>query len=115
MQERTISDNEIPSSRPLLDKETKANARKINFMTIAANFYPVTSAIAMRDTNSERQVTVMNDRAQGGSADLSQNSTIELMQNRRDLEDDNKGLGEALNETDKDEIMNMIMARDKKM
>ena len=41
----------------------------------------------------------MNDRAQGGSADLSQNSTIELMQNRRLLWDDDKGVDEALNET----------------
>ena len=80
-------------------------------MTIAANFYPVTSAIAMRDTNSERQVTVMNDRAQGGSADLSQSSTIELMQNRRDLDDDNKGLAEPLNETDKDGLGLRVSAK----
>ena len=43
----------------------------------------------------------MNDRVQGGSDDFSQSSTIELMQNRRDLDDDNKSLGEPLNETDK--------------
>ena len=29
---------------------------------IASNFYPVVSAIAMRDVSSGRQVTVMNDR-----------------------------------------------------
>ena len=30
---------------------------------IAGNFYPVTSAIAMRSSSSNLQVTVMNDRA----------------------------------------------------
>lgn len=41
----------------------------------------------------------MNDRAQGGSADI-RKGAIELMQHRRLTEDDNKGVGEALNETD---------------
>jgi len=34
----------------------------------------------------------MNDRAQGGSADLHDNNTIELMQNRVLLRDDDKGV-----------------------
>jgi hypothetical protein len=68
--------------------------------TIPGNYYPVTSAIAMRDVNSNIQVTILNDRPQGGSADLFLNNTIELMQQRRGLEDDGKGLGEPLNETD---------------
>jgi len=55
----------------------------------------------MRDFNgSNLQVTVMNDRAQGGSADLNSKASIELMQNRRITEDDNKGAVEPLNETD---------------
>lgn len=72
-----------------------------NFMTIAGNYYPVTSAIAMRDKSglSNVQVTVMNDRAQGGSADL-QKATIELMHHRRILKDDDLGVEEYLNETD---------------
>jgi hypothetical protein len=41
----------------------------------------------------------MNDRAQAGSAEL-RKSTIELMQHRRLLQDDNKGVQEFLNETD---------------
>lgn len=49
-----------------------------NFATIAANYFPVDSAIAVRNQN-DIQVTIMNDRAQGGSADLSEESTIELM------------------------------------
>lgn len=42
----------------------------------------------------------MNDRSQGGSADVATPNTIELMQNRRLLMDDGYGLGEALNERD---------------
>jgi hypothetical protein len=45
------------------------------------------------------QVTVMNDRAQGGSADLSK-SSIELMQQRRLTQDDNQEIFEILNEVD---------------
>jgi lysosomal alpha-mannosidase len=40
----------------------------------------------------------MNDRSQGGS--VIQEGTIELMQNRRLYFDDDRGVGEALNETD---------------
>jgi hypothetical protein len=71
------------------------------YNNISSNYYPVDSAIAVRDANSSRiQVTVMNDRAQGGSAGVSGNGTIELMQHRRTTEDDNKGVQEPLNETD---------------
>jgi len=45
---------------------------------ISNNYYPVTSAIAMRDEKLHRQVTIMPDRTQGGSASLI-NNTIELM------------------------------------
>ena len=51
----------------------------MNFATIAANYFPVDSAIAVRDAKSSLQVTIMNDRAQGGAADLSDEGTIELM------------------------------------
>jgi len=80
--------------------------------TIAGNYYPITSAIAMRDhkEGSNLQVTVMNDRTQGGAADL-QNATIELMQHRRGFGDDGKGNWEALNETDKDDIGIRVNAR----
>lgn len=56
----------------------------------------------MRDQNgSNIQVTIMNDRAEGGSADVSDKATIELMQNRRLTRDDDKGVKQALNEVDK--------------
>jgi len=45
--------------------------------------------------------TVMNDRAQGGSADLSDKGTIEIMQHRRQFMSDGRdSFDEALNETD---------------
>ena len=43
------------------------------------------------------QITVMNDRSQGGS--VLKAGSIELMQDRRLLFDDQRGLNEALNET----------------
>jgi hypothetical protein len=61
--------------------------------------YPITSAIAIRN-GTGTQVTLMNDRAQAGSADLSDKATIEMMQHRRILKDDGKGVSEPLNETD---------------
>jgi len=44
----------------------------------------------------------MNDRPQGGSADLTSPANIELIQNRRLLFDDDHGVAEALNETEAD-------------
>jgi len=70
--------------------------------TIAGNYYPIASAIAIRDTNASNiQVTIMNDRPQGGAGDVSDINTIELMQHRRLLADDDKGLpgSDTLNET----------------
>ena len=73
------------------------------FQNISSNYYPIDSAIAMRDQNgSNLQVTIMNDRAQGGSADVSGKAQIEIMQHRRLANDDNKGVIEQLNETDSD-------------
>jgi len=68
--------------------------QKITFNDIAGNYFPVDYAISMRDFsgNTSLQVTIMNDRAQGGSADLHDNNTIELMQNRVLLQDDDKGV-----------------------
>lgn len=56
----------------------------------------------MRDKNSNLQVTILNDRPQGGSADLNGKAEIELMQNRRTLFDDDNGVEESLNETEAD-------------
>ena len=69
-------------------------------MTVSNNYYPVTSAIAIRDKTSGAQVTVMNERAQGGTSLAS--GTIELMQHRRLLCMDSLNINEALNETQAD-------------
>ena len=73
---------------------------------ISSNYYPIQSAIAMRSdvkngssTKKPIQVTVMNERSQGGSAGL-QKGMIEMCHNRRTLKDDNRGVAEPLNETD---------------
>lgn len=85
----------------VLDKRPSFNFSSVQ--NVSSNYYPVNSAIAMRKISkgSLTQVTVMNDRSQGGSAQL-QNGTIELMHNRRLLKDDSRGVGEALNESDSD-------------
>lgn len=71
-----------------------------NYKTIGGNLVPVETAIMMRDQNqSNIQVTVMNDRTQGGMADM-EKGTIELMQERRSIQHDQKGLYEPLNDTD---------------
>lgn len=55
----------------------------------------------MRDfsQDSQKQVVVLNDRTQAGSSGLDP-SSIELVQNRRLLQDDIRGVEEKLNEMD---------------
>lgn len=65
-------------------------------VNVTANYYPVDSAIAIIDETTNMQMTVMNDRAQGGS--VIQDGRIELMQNRRSNVDDSRGVNEALDE-----------------
>lgn len=94
MQEHHIEN--LPSNYTFLNDKPYPN-----YKMVAGNFVPVETAIMMRDNNqSNIQVTVMNDRSQAGTADLTDKATIELMQQRRGLLDDQKGLCEALNETE---------------
>jgi len=66
---------------------------------IASNFYPVTSRIVMYDKEDQHSAfAVLNDRSQAGAS--IKNGSIELMVHRRLLYDDQKGVGEALNETE---------------
>ena len=83
MQERILD------YRPTWDLHTDQN--------ISSNYYPVDTAIAMRDKKRGVGVTVMNDRSQGGSAELIKGN-IELIQSRRMLHDDDRGVAEALDE-----------------
>jgi len=78
---------------------------------ISANYYPVNSGIAMRDINSNLQATVINERSQAGAADLSMKNGIEIIQNRRLIFDDDRGVGEPLNETDSDGYGMQVNAR----
>jgi hypothetical protein len=67
---------------------------------VSMNYYPINSAISLKEVGSDRQFTVLNDRSQGGSS--LQSGRIELMQHRRVPADDNKGVAENLNERDED-------------
>ncbi|XP_054707229.1 lysosomal alpha-mannosidase-like [Uloborus diversus] len=63
---------------------------------IAGNYYPVTSWIYIRDEYKDLQLSILPDRAQGGSSVV--DGSIELMVHRRLLFDDGFGVSEALNE-----------------
>ncbi|XP_056631268.1 lysosomal alpha-mannosidase-like [Diorhabda sublineata] len=65
---------------------------------IASNYYPVTSKIVMKDEEKNIQVTLLNDRSQGGSS-LDKNQ-FELMVHRRLTMDDERGVGEILDESE---------------
>ena len=67
----------------------------------ACNFFPVGSAITLADAmDDKKRLTVVNDRAQAGSAPTYDGKAfIELMVHRRLLYDDARGVDEALNET----------------
>jgi hypothetical protein len=74
MQEHHIEN--LPSNYTFLNDKPHPN-----YKMVAGNFVPVETAIMMRDNNqSNIQVTVMNDRSQAGTADLTDKATIELMQ-----------------------------------
>jgi hypothetical protein len=56
----------------------------------SSNYYPITSAIAVRDFNkstgssgNRKQVTIMTDRSQGASAGMRMSKNIEIMHQRR--------------------------------
>jgi lysosomal alpha-mannosidase len=65
---------------------------------VSVNYYPVTSAIIIRDIYWEEQMTVMTTRTQGGSA--MQPGKIELMQSRRLNFDDTHKKGVILRESE---------------
>ena len=69
-------------------------------LNIASNFYPVQSAIAVRDEKLDRQIVIMPDRVQSGSAGLRGGRNIELIQNRRVNGWDGYGVFEFLNDLD---------------
>nr|XP_022916135.1 lysosomal alpha-mannosidase-like [Onthophagus taurus] len=63
---------------------------------VSGNYYPITSKITLQDLERNIEFAVLNDRAQGGGS--LNDGEVELMVHRRLLNDDNFGVGEALNE-----------------
>ncbi|XP_067124288.1 lysosomal alpha-mannosidase [Centruroides vittatus] len=63
---------------------------------VSGNYYPINSRIYIQDKSKNIQLTILNDRSQGGSSLKS--GSVELMIHRRLLHDDAFGVGEALNE-----------------
>lgn len=61
-------------------------------LNVTANYFPVTSAIAIRD--EDLQLTVMNSHTQGGSS--LREGHIELMQHRMTSKHDGRGVSEPL-------------------
>jgi len=68
---------------------------KINITdTVAANYYPVNSQIYLKDEVADKQLTVLVDRAQGGSS--LNDGQIELLIHRRHVHEE---MVDILNET----------------
>lgn len=88
--------NGLGMQERILNYQPSYNMTSFYNLNSTSNYYPVVSAIAIRDTESKTQMTIMNDRAQGGSS-LAE-GRIELMQNRRIFVDDGRGVDQALNE-----------------
>ncbi len=63
---------------------------------VAGNYYPLTAALAVKDET--REMSVLMDRACGGSSLNS--GELEFMIHRRMQRDDDRGVAEALNETE---------------
>jgi lysosomal alpha-mannosidase len=68
-----------------------------NYEPVAANYYPVNSAISISDLDSGNTMVIATDRSQGGASII--DGSLELMIQRRLLADDARGVGEPLNET----------------
>ncbi|GAU38122.1 hypothetical protein TSUD_318090 [Trifolium subterraneum] len=62
---------------------------------VAGNYYPINLGIYLKDNS--REFSVLVDRSVGGSSIL--DGQLELMVHRRILNDDSRGVAEALNET----------------
>ena len=62
---------------------------------VAGNFYPITSGMSLKDDTAQLSIAV--DRAQAGASLV--DGSLELMVQRRLLQDDSRGVGEPLNET----------------
>lgn len=66
----------------------------------SSNYYPVNSHVTIKDITNQRRMSVLVDRAEGGT--VLTEGCIELMLHRRLIYDDERGVWEPLNETDSD-------------
>jgi lysosomal alpha-mannosidase len=66
----------------------------------SGNYYPINSHIKIQDSTTNKTLTVVTDRSQGGT--VMRPGEIEIMIHRRLLADDGRGVEEPLNETDAD-------------
>jgi len=64
---------------------------------VAGNYFPVTTSLFIRDQQS--QLTLLTDTSQAGTGCV-RDGEIEVMVHRRLLQDDGRGVGEPLNETE---------------
>lgn len=90
--------NGLQMQKRIIDKRPDWDLKIEGTEHISANYYPINSAITMKCDNFKDWITLLNDRSQGGS--VLKDGVIETMIDRRLMKDDNKGLEEALNETD---------------
>eukprot|EP00474_Spongospora_subterranea_P012285 CRZ12743.1 hypothetical protein [Spongospora subterranea] len=79
-------------------RDSRATWPLNNKEPVASNYYPVTTAISVRDDAAT--ITLLTDRSQGGSS--LESGQIEVMVHRRLLHDDHLGVSEPLNETGAD-------------
>jgi lysosomal alpha-mannosidase len=63
---------------------------------VAGNYYPITSKLSIVDDSRDLQLSLLTDRAQGGSS--LKDGQLEMMIHRNCLHDDAFGVGEALDE-----------------
>jgi lysosomal alpha-mannosidase len=63
---------------------------------VAGNYYPITSKLSIVDDARDLQLSLLTDRAQGGSS--LKDGQLEMMIHRNCLHDDAFGVGEALDE-----------------
>lgn len=62
----------------------------------SGNYYPINSLIRIQDNSTNKNLTILTDRSQGGTVMI--NGEIQIMIHRRMLRDDGRGVGEPLNE-----------------
>jgi hypothetical protein len=90
--------NRTLNARSSYRYKTQSSSQTHYMNNISSNYYPVTRAIAIRDTITQGQLTIMTTKTHGGS--VLKPGRIELIHSRRVLYDDEFSKGVILNERD---------------